>query len=82
MAYKEALLRKLREQIGAHVDFIKANPSEFKVCEGCDRAIDRKVDVCPVCHAYRFDPSPLRVIERASFRQDAVEKYYATLPRF
>jgi hypothetical protein len=82
MTTKEALLRRLRDHIGTHADFIKRNPDKFKACEGCDRVVPADAHECPLCHAYRFDSDPARVLERASFRQEAVEKYYPTLPRF
>ena len=82
MTPKEALLRHLRAEIVTHVDFIKQHPAKFKVCEGCDRAVAADADICQACHAYRFDYDAARVLERASFRHDAVEHYYATLPRF
>lgn len=82
MTPKEALLRHLRAEIVTHVDFIKQHPVKFKVCESCDRAVPANEDICAACHGYCFDPTPERVLERASFRHDKVEHYYATLPRF
>ncbi|WP_193211106.1 hypothetical protein [Luteolibacter marinus] len=37
---------------------IAANPSGYKVCEGCDSIVGSSVVLCPNCHSYRFDPAP------------------------
>lgn len=79
---KEALLLNLRARIVSHADRILQSPERFKVCESCDRVVDVDQPDCPACRAYRFDPSPERVRQRASFRSDSLEKFYATLPRF
>jgi hypothetical protein len=44
---------------------IAANPSGFKVCEGCDSIVGRQVVLCPNCHSYRFDEAPERVVAQA-----------------
>jgi hypothetical protein len=44
---------------------IAANAAAYKVCEGCDSIVGSRVVLCPNCHAYRFDDSPLRVIAQA-----------------
>lgn len=44
---------------------IIANPTAFKVCEGCESIVTAKTTVCSNCSAYRFDNSPQRVIEQA-----------------
>lgn len=46
---------------------IAANPSQFKVCEGCDSITGIKADICPNCHAYRFDDSPAKVVDQAIY---------------
>ncbi len=46
---------------------IAANPSQFKVCEGCDSIAGILADVCPNCHAYRFDESPSKVVDQAIY---------------
>jgi hypothetical protein len=46
-----------RQRLGS----IKANPSQWQVCEGCDRLVSITRVKCPHCHAYRFDPSAKRV---------------------
>jgi hypothetical protein len=44
---------------------IAANPSGYKVCEGCDSIVGSGAALCPNCHSYRFDGSPARVILQA-----------------
>ena len=44
---------------------IIAEPRSFKVCEGCDSIVARRVALCPNCNGYRFDDEPDRVIEQA-----------------
>ena len=44
---------------------IAANPSAYKVCEGCDSIVGGGVVLCPNCHSYRFDPEPDSVRRQA-----------------
>ena len=44
---------------------IAANPSGYKVCEGCDSIVGSSAALCPNCHSYRFESSPERVIQQA-----------------
>lgn len=44
---------------------IAANPSGYKVCEGCDSIVGSGAALCPNCHSYRFDSTPERVILQA-----------------
>ncbi len=44
---------------------IAANPSGYKVCEGCDSIVGSSAALCPNCHGYRFENSPDRVIHQA-----------------
>jgi hypothetical protein len=44
---------------------IAANPSGYKVCEGCDSIVGGGAVLCPNCHSYRFDTSAERVIFQA-----------------
>lgn len=44
---------------------IAANPSGYKVCEGCDSIVGAGAALCPNCHSYRFDDSPERVVLQA-----------------
>lgn len=44
---------------------IAANPSGYKVCEGCDSIVGSGVVICPNCHSFRFDGAARRVVEQA-----------------
>lgn len=44
---------------------IAANPSGYKVCEGCDSIVGNQVVLCPNCHSFRFDETARRVVEQA-----------------
>lgn len=46
---------------------IAANPSAYKVCEGCDSIVGEKSITCPNCHGYRFDASQTRVVDQAIY---------------
>ena len=44
---------------------IVKNPTQFKVCMGCDSIVASKVNICPNCHAYRFQLDADAVISQA-----------------
>lgn len=44
---------------------IAANAASYKVCEGCDSIVGIRTVLCPNCHSFRFDESPVRVIHQA-----------------
>lgn len=44
---------------------IIANPTGYKVCEGCESIVAAKANTCPNCHGYRFDGSAERVVSQA-----------------
>ena len=44
---------------------IERNPSIWQVCEGCESVVSTQANVCPRCHAYRFDGDKARVIRIA-----------------
>ena len=44
---------------------IIANPSDYKVCEGCDSIVTERVATCPNCHSYRFNEEASAVVEQA-----------------
>ncbi len=44
---------------------ILANPSAYKVCEGCDSIVGISTSICPNCHSFRFDSAPPRVSSQA-----------------
>lgn len=41
------------------------NPALYKVCFGCDSIVASKVNICPNCHAYRFELDQGRVVAQA-----------------
>ena len=45
---------------------IAADPSGYKVCEGCDSIVGGATMLCPNCHSFRFDGSAQRVIDQAN----------------
>jgi len=44
---------------------IVANPSDYKVCEGCESIVRVHVVTCPNCHGYRFDDDSDLVVRQA-----------------
>jgi hypothetical protein len=44
---------------------IVKNPALYKVCFGCDSIVASKVNICPNCHAYRFECDEARVVHQA-----------------
>lgn len=44
---------------------IIANPSGYKVCEGCESIVVKKANTCPNCNGYRFDTASARVVAQA-----------------
>lgn len=44
---------------------IAANPTGFKVCEGCDSIVGIATALCPNCHSFRFDTDRERVVSQA-----------------
>lgn len=44
---------------------IAANPGAYKVCCGCNSIVAAKVNLCPNCHAYRFEEKPAIVVRTA-----------------
>jgi hypothetical protein len=44
---------------------IVAEPENFKVCEGCDSIVARRVALCPNCNSYRFDENAETVVKQA-----------------
>ncbi len=40
-------------------------PAHYKVCEGCGSIVTSRTVSCPSCHAYRFDPTEIRVKKQA-----------------
>ena len=44
---------------------IVKNPALYKVCDGCDSIVAAKVNICPNCHAYRFEIDADFVVNQA-----------------
>jgi len=44
---------------------IAAEPELYKVCEGCDSIVTKRVSTCPSCHGYRFVEEAESVIAQA-----------------
>jgi hypothetical protein len=44
---------------------IVAEPSKYKICEGCDSIVATRVTVCPNCYGYRFNEDKEAVVEQA-----------------
>ena len=44
---------------------IVANPTDYKICEGCDSIVAQRAATCPNCHGYRFEEDPAAVAEQA-----------------
>jgi len=44
---------------------IARNPAQYKVCCGCDSIVAAKANLCPNCHAYRFEEDDHRVVAQA-----------------
>ena len=49
----------------ARAQKIIAAPGDFKVCEGCDSIVARRVATCPNCHGYRFNSSEEEIVAHA-----------------
>jgi len=46
-------------------EIIIAQPTGYKVCEGCDSIVAVRVATCPNCHGYRFNDDPEAVVAQA-----------------
>ena len=44
---------------------IAEEPQLYKVCEGCDSIVTKRVATCPSCHGYRFNEDAQAVVEQA-----------------
>ncbi len=56
--------RHLSER-AAKAERIIAAPLGYKVCEGCESIVARRLDLCPNCSGYRFDLDPARIAAQA-----------------
>ena len=46
-------------------DKIVKNPTQYKICEGCDSIVMAKAATCPNCASYRFEDEIQRVVAQA-----------------
>ena len=53
------------EDRARQADKIVKNPSNYKICEGCDSIVLAKTSTCPNCASYRFQEGPASVIAQA-----------------
>ncbi len=44
---------------------IVGKPGSYKICEGCDSIVTRRVVICPNCSGYRFNTRRKAVIDQA-----------------
>ena len=44
---------------------IVGRPQHYKICEGCDSIVARRVAVCPNCSSYRFNTARQAIIDQA-----------------
>jgi hypothetical protein len=45
---------------------IAQEPDLYKICEGCDSIVTRRVSTCPNCHGYRFEEDIAAVVRQAN----------------
>ena len=53
------------EDRARQADKIVKNPSNYKICEGCDSIVLSKAHTCPNCASYRFLESAAAVVAQA-----------------
>lgn len=44
---------------------IVADPQNYKICEGCDSLVTRRVATCPNCFGYRFNEDLQDIVNQA-----------------
>ena len=44
---------------------IVRNPALYKICLGCDSIVATKMNICPNCHAYRYEVAEDSVVAQA-----------------
>jgi hypothetical protein len=49
----------------ARAQKIMKAPENYKICEGCDSIVTRRVPTCPNCHGYRFDLDEQQIVAQA-----------------
>ena len=56
---------KSLEERAKQAEKIIAQPTDYKVCEGCGSIVKHFTVICPVCKSYRFEERVESVIEQA-----------------
>jgi len=46
-------------------DKIVKNPTNYKICQGCDSIVLMKTHTCPNCASYRFEEGEEAVVKQA-----------------
>ena len=49
----------------ARAQKIIAAPQSYKICEGCESIVTRRVATCPNCHGYRFNLDEAEIVAQA-----------------
>lgn len=44
---------------------IADRPQHYKICEGCESIVSRRVAICPNCSGYRFNTGKQAVVNQA-----------------
>ena len=53
------------EDRARQADKIVKNPTQYKICEGCDSIVLARAATCPNCASYRFEEESTKVITQA-----------------
>ena len=44
---------------------IAGRPQRYKICEGCESIVSRRVPICPNCSGYRFNTARQAIVNQA-----------------
>ena len=44
---------------------IAGRPQHYKICEGCESIVSRRVPICPNCSGYRFNTAKQAIVNQA-----------------
>ena len=44
---------------------IAGKPQHYKICEGCESIVSRRVPICPNCSGYRFNTARQAIVNQA-----------------
>jgi Zn finger protein HypA/HybF involved in hydrogenase expression len=53
------------EERAARAQKIIEAPQNYKICEGCESIVTRRVPTCPNCQGYRFELDEQQIIAQA-----------------